>query len=41
MISTATRIAEWEGVDIREAMNYVRSSVLFKDIDGIDTKIVD
>lgn len=40
MLDQISRIINDYGLDIRETMNYVRSSVLFKEIDEINTDVV-
>ena len=40
MLDQISRIIKECSVNVREAMNYVRSSVLFKEIDEINTNVV-
>jgi hypothetical protein len=41
MLGKISRIVDQEAVSHREVMNYVRSSVLFKDIEEVDSRAVD
>lgn len=40
MLDQISRIINDYGLNIRETMNYVRSSVLFKEIDEINNNVV-
>jgi len=40
MLNKINEIIESNDVDVRQAMNYVRSSILFKDIDEINSNVV-